>query len=134
METKEFRKLLGELAEQSGFSPANSAWLRVTPETIVAVDLQRSAYSQRYYLNFRVWVQGFWNRSCSVSDELLRDTGDIFRREPPEFSDVFDLENSIDPSARKLRREELFWALINPISDAFATREGFALLRANEQK
>src|SRR5687768_13055135 len=101
MQAREFRKLFGELARRNGFSQANSAWVRVTPETIVAIDLQRSSHSRHYYLNFRVWVQGLWSRSCSVGEKLLRDTGDIFRQEPPEFSQAFDLESSLDPIVRR---------------------------------
>jgi hypothetical protein len=101
-----------------------SAWLRVTSESIIAIDLQRSSYGRIYYLNFRVWVQGLWNRAYTVDDELLRDTGDIFRREPPEFSEALDLESSLDPIARKRRLEELFRSFVSPLSEAFATREG----------
>ena len=123
MEPSKLRRVIDALASEGGFSKTRSIWFRVTPETIVGLGLQRSGYSQLYYLNLNVWIQGLWNRSYSVS-EVVGETGHIFRREPPEFSDAFDLDNDIKPSVREARIQELFRSLVIPLSLELGTRAG----------
>src|SRR5262245_40815130 len=123
MDSSKLRRLISELATQGGFSKTKSAWFRVTPETIVGLDLQRSGYSRLYFLNLKVWVQSLWDDRYSASD-LIGETGHIFRREPREFSDALDLENEFPPGIREARIEELFRTFVVPLSRQLGSREG----------
>lgn len=40
-----------------GFEKRKGTWYLRTPETILVLDLQKSQYSRRYYVNVGVWLQ-----------------------------------------------------------------------------
>jgi hypothetical protein len=125
MDTATFRRTVDALAQRSGFSRVKSVWFRVGAETIIALELQRSGYGGRkYYLNVKVWIQGIDNRVYTVDDLSSRDSGHVFRREPPEFSAVLDLESPLDDATREVKLDELFRDFVNPVADALSTREG----------
>ena len=125
METASFRSAVDALAQRNGFSRVKSAWFRVGEETIIGLELQRSGYGGRkYYLNVKVWIQGIGNRRYAVRELSARDSGHVFRREPPEFSAVLDLESSLDDAAREGKLEELFRVFVSPVADALSTRRG----------
>jgi hypothetical protein len=124
METSEFRRVFDTLARTSGFAPARASnWVRENAETIVAINLQRSNYGRLYYVNFKVWLQGFAGRTFVVNDDLLREPGHIFRRAPQEFSTALDLESDLTQQARLASLEELFDRSLVPLSAVFETRE-----------
>ena len=106
MDTVTFRRTVGALAQHNGFAKAKSRWFRVSPETTIALELQRSGYGMKYYLNVMVWIQGFGNRAYDLN-ELSTNAGHLFRREPPEFSDVLDLETSLHDATRQGKLETL---------------------------
>jgi len=132
MEASEFRVAFGRLAKQNGYRSVGTYWVRSFPSTIVAVGLQRSGYSPRYYVNLKVWMQGFANASYTVNRTLLRDPGHIFRREPPDYADALDLENDMVPDSRLARLRQLFDDFIGPLTEACSTRQGIWAL-AREQ-
>lgn len=123
MDSQSLRVMFGALAEQAGYSTHESIWFRVSLETVVALDLQKSSYSRMHYLNIRVWINGSWTRTRGI-DELLVESGDIFRREPPEFSAALDLENSIDPPDRRAMLEQLFRTFLVPFTEMTGTLTG----------
>ena len=125
METAAFRRTVDALAQRDGFSRLKSAWFRVGAETIIGLGLQRSGYGgRRYYLNLKVWIQGIDNRAYTVGELSARDSGHVFRREPPEFSAVLDLESSLDDATREGKLEELFRVFVGPAAEALSTRNG----------
>jgi hypothetical protein len=124
MEAATFRRTVDALAQRGGFSRVKSAWFRVGAETIIGLALQRSGYGgKRYHLNVKAWIQGL-DGAYTVGELSSRDSGHVFRREPVEFSAVFDLENSLDDATRKAKLEELFRVFVVPIADVLSTREG----------
>jgi hypothetical protein len=123
MDSQSLRDMFGVLAEQGGYSKLKSSWFRVNPETVIALDLQKSSYSSLHYLNIRVWIKGFWTRTRDI-EELLVESGDIFRREPPEFSQALDLENSMDPAGRQAMIEQLFRTFLTPLTELTASLTG----------
>ena len=119
------RRTVDGIAQRHGFARVKSAWFRVGPETIVGLELQRSGYGGgKYYLNLKVWIQGIDNREYTVGELSARDSGHVFRREPPEFSAALDLASSLDDAAREGRLEELFRVFVSPTADALSTRRG----------
>jgi hypothetical protein len=125
MDTATFRRTVDALAQRNGFARVKSVWFRVGAETIIGLDLQRSGYGgRRYYLNLKVWIQGINNRTYTIAELSHRDSGHVFRREPPEYSDVLDLESSLDDAPREAKLEELFRTFVRPAADALATCDG----------
>ena len=125
METATFRHTVDALAQRAGFSRVKFAWFRGSAETIIGLDLQRSGYGGRKYcLNVKVWIQGIDGRVYTVGELSSRDSGHVFRREPPECSAVLDLESSLDDATREGKLEELFRVFVSPVADALSTRKG----------
>ncbi len=108
-------------------------WFRVGAETIVGLELQRSGYGGRqYYLNVKAWIQGMNNRTYSVDDLPATDLGHVFRREPPEFSAVLDLDSPLNDATRAAKLDELFRVFVSPLTNDLLTYEG--ILRSGNRK
>jgi hypothetical protein len=125
METQESRRSFDALARQSGFARARGAnWVRQSPETVVAINLQRSNYGRSYYVNFKVWMQGFAGRTYVVDNDLLSGTGHIFRRTPRDYEAALDLESELAQVDRLASLAEMFSTLLAPLARAFETQDG----------
>ena len=108
MEKSEFKKLFGSVAKQNGFVFQYGGWFKETPVCIVSLDLQRSNYSALYYLNIKIYIQGLLGNRYKISKELIKDIGDVFRRHPPSYDEVFDLENEINEEKREFLLKSFF--------------------------
>ena len=82
MQNKEFKKIFDLVAQNNGFEKAFGGWFRESNECIVSLDLQKSNFSNLYYLNIKIFVNGMFGHCYSKSKALIKDTGNIFRREP----------------------------------------------------
>lgn len=124
MQSKEFKKIFTAAAQKNGFEKALGGWFRESKECIVSLDLQKSNYSNLYYLNIKIFVQGMFGNHYSRSKDLVKDTGDIFRRQSKDYDDAFDLDSSINDVERKLRLDTLFNEFINPFTKDALTKNG----------
>lgn len=81
MDSKEFKKLFGEVAKSNGFERAFGGWFKDSVESIVVLDLQKSNFGDYYEMNIKIYVQGIFGNSYSKNKDLVKkDTGDIFIR------------------------------------------------------
>lgn len=123
METAAFRKLIDVLARRHGFTKTKASWLRDMPDILFALELQRSAYGRQYYLNIKVWLKDLLGQAYKVG-EIPKDSGHIFRREAPEFSEALDLESPLTESARNVRLNALFGEFLDPLLESLSSHEG----------
>jgi len=101
MESVDFKKIFGEVAKNHGFERAYEGWFKEFPEVIQVLDLQKSNYSNCYYLNIKIFIQGAFGNKYKKSKQLVKiDEGDIFLREPDKYSNLFNLESALDRHAR----------------------------------
>ena len=134
MRNNEFRKLFGKEARANGFESAHGGWLKMSDECIVVLDLQKSNFGNYFQLMIKIYVQGMFGMKYSKSKDLVkRQTGDVFRGEPPRYRDVFDFDGLMDDEKRKKRLAEMFIEFVGPFTDKALSRSGLKKLAAEEQ-
>lgn len=125
MNSKEFKKLFGEIAKSSGFESAFGGWFRNSPECIVVIDLQKSNFGDYYEMNIKIYIQGMFGNLYSRSKDLVKkDTGDVFTRQPSEYKSVFDFDEPRDDERRKADLAKLFSDFIVPFTDKALSKLG----------
>ena len=133
METKNFKKIFGELAKSHGFESAFGGWFRESKECILFLELQRSNYSPLYYLNIKIYIQGCQGRTFFKSKELLKNTGNVLSSYPVDYQPIFDLESPIDDNLRSSRLENFFCNFLCPFTEKALTRQGLKELVQNRE-
>jgi hypothetical protein len=121
MDTKEFRRIVGDLAKRAGFTRTDSVWLLAGEESLIGLQLQRSNNASLYYLNIKVWLK---RHIDGRAFDPGREAGHIFRREPPEYAPALDLNSEFDDSSRITQLEQLFDDFLLPLAKALSTRAG----------
>lgn len=107
--------MFGEIAKQYGFERAYEGWFKEFPEVIQVLGLQKSNYSNLYYLNIKIFIQGFFGKQYKKSKLLVTNaTASIFCRPGIQYSKFLDLENSLEYDDRKKGIELLFKDFIVP--------------------
>jgi hypothetical protein len=125
MNSKEFKIIFGEVAKTNGFEKSFGGWFKEGAECIIVLDLQKSNFGDSYELNIKIYVQGaFGSRYVRNKDLVKKDTGDIFRRQPPEYKDIFDFDEPMDDESRKGKLEKLFSGFIVPFTDKALSKSG----------
>ena len=72
MNSKEFKKLFGEVAKSRGFENAFGGWFIDSPESIVVLDLQKSNYEDYYEMNLKIYIQGMFGNFYSRNKDLIK--------------------------------------------------------------
>lgn len=125
MDSKEFKKIFGEVAKSTGFESAFGGWFKDSAESIVVLDLQKSNLGDYYEMNIKIFIQGMFGNSYSKSKNLVkRDIGNIFRRQPPEYKSVFDFDEPMEDEKRKRKLGQLFSEFIVPFADKALSKSG----------
>jgi len=133
MDSKIFKKNFSKIAVSNSFESYGGGWLKESSESIVALFLQKSSFGNNYYLNIKVFVQGSFGIYYQKSKDLKLSTSDIFKRQPIEYNDVFDLEAPLDDVLRNERLEDLFIHFIVPFTNkALSRRQILDLDESNE--
>jgi hypothetical protein len=134
MNSKEFKKLFGEVAKANEFESAFGGWFKEGEECIAVLDLQKSNFGDYYQLMIKIYVQGMFGNKYSKSKDLVKkEGGDVFRGEPPHYKDVFDFDEPMDDEKRKERLAKLFSEFIVPFTDKALSRQGLKELAAKEE-
>lgn len=124
MEKKEFKKMFGEVAVSRGFHYAGGFWYIESEECIITLDLQKSNYSDFYYLNIETFVHGLFGEHYVKNKALLRKVGAVSLAPPGGYNKFFDLENLIDSDVRKRGFESVFDNYILPFTIHGLSRKG----------
>jgi hypothetical protein len=127
MNSKEFKNLFDKVANKNGFIKAFGGWFKQNPECICVLELQKSSFSDSYYLNIKVFIQGAFGITYLINKELIKSSmGDITKQE--RDIDILNFEASMDDGQRKEKLEELFIKLIVPFADKTSTRDSIKKL------
>lgn len=117
METKDFKKIFGDVAVANGFERAYEGWFKVFPEIIQVLELQKSNYGHYCYLNIKLFIQGVFGKEYVKCKQLVKNlNGNIFLRQPDKYSNLFDLDVELNEDERKQGIEKLFSEYINPLT------------------
>jgi hypothetical protein len=63
---------------------------------------------------------------------VKKNSGDVFRRQPNKYQDIFNLENHIDDSGRAALLNDFFLEFVLPFTNTSLSRDG--LLQLAEKK
>lgn len=125
MDSKEFKKAFADAAKSNGFESAFGGWFKESTESIVVLDLQKSNFGDYYEMNIKIYIQGIFGNSYTRNKDLVKkDTGDVFRRQPPEYKSVFDFDEPMDDVGRKESLGKLFSEFIVPFTDKALSKSG----------
>ncbi len=134
MDSKEFKKVFGEVTKSHGFESAFGGWFKEREECIAVLDLQKSNFGDYYQLMIKIYVQGIFGNKYSKSKDLVKkEVGDVFRGGPPSYKDVFNFDEPMDNEKRKERLAKLFSEFIVPFIDKALSRQGLKELAAKEE-
>lgn len=112
--TSDFKKLFNKVATNNGLKKIQGGWFIESKECIVTLNLQKSNYSNLYYLNIKTYIQGLSGENYKISKYLVvNDIGDIFIRAPLKYNKLFDLENNLSLEQREEKLNDLFNDFLN---------------------
>lgn len=89
IDKKKLKKAFSEVFRDSGFLHQGQSWYLDSTEATVVVNLQKSDYEDKYYLNFGVWLKKLGITSfpkenkCHIQarlSSLFHDAADVFER------------------------------------------------------
>lgn len=125
MEPKQFKKMFGAIASENGFQSQYGGWFKESSECLLILTLQKSTYSNLYYLNIKVYINGMLQDKYVNSKDLTQNfPGNIFRRQPPGFDDVFDLEVPMTDEERVKEINSFFNDFVMPFAQKALSKEG----------
>lgn len=124
MENKEFKSVFDQVAKSNGFEKAFGGWFKESTECIVVLNLQKSNFGDHFDLNIKVYIQGVLGNVYKRSKDLIKDIGDYFRRQPPEFNSLFDLSQPMDDAFRNQELLRLFNEFLIPFANKASSRLG----------
>jgi hypothetical protein len=124
MDSKIFKSIISDCAKKNGFIHLYGAWFKESDECIIVLCLQKSNLGHFYYLNIKIYVQGFLDRSFIISKDLVKNLGNVFTRQPKRYDKLFNLDGDIDKKQRKNELEHFFHDYIIPFSEKALSRAG----------
>ena len=118
MDNKEFKKSFCAIAKQYSFKTAFGCCYKESSECLFVLELQKSNYSNLYYLNLKTYIKGVFGKEYVVhKDYLKKDMGNVFNRQPPQYSSIFDLEVEMSDEKRLELLNTFFYDFIIPYSE-----------------
>ncbi|MBO4232715.1 DUF4304 domain-containing protein [Riemerella anatipestifer] len=133
MESKDFKKVFGNIAKENYFTSSIGIWYKDSDRIIVTLSLQKSNYGDYFYLNIKIFIKGIFGIEYKIDKSLKNDTGDIFLRSPKEYDEYFNFENNLIDDERINGVIKIFNDFINPFTQRALKIEGIKAL-AEEQK
>lgn len=126
MNSKEYKVQFSNIACQKGFKKAFGGWFIENQECIMVLDLQKSNYGNYFEVNIKIYIQGIFNTQYFIGKHLIKnDTGDIFIRQPQEYSDVFNFEeNKLSDYERIVKTNLFFDKFLSPFIAKAMTVQG----------
>ena len=125
MDSKEFKKMFGELAKANEFKSAFGGWYKESTECIAVLELQKSNFGDYYQLLIKVFIQGAFESTYAPNKGLLKSSmGHITANETPEYKAVLDFDEPMEDNIRKERLEELFTNHIVPFTNRALSKAG----------
>ncbi len=131
MEIKEFKKIFGEIAVENGFSEAFGGWYKESLECIAVLELQKSNFSNSFYLNIKIFIQNAFGSQYLLNKDLIESsTGHIMQQIRDE--DFFDA-NAVSEDVLKEKLKNLFSNRITPFANNALSKNGIRELADKKQ-
>jgi len=118
-----------KIAKSYGFEKSFGGLFMESDECIIVLDLQKSNFGNYYDLNIKIFVQGVFGKAYKKTKDLVKkDVGDIFRRQPDKYKDLFNLDIKIEDIERKKVVESFFDEFIEPFINNGLSKSGIKYL------
>lgn len=116
-ETNAIARAVAEFAKTSGFKKKASSWYLARPETIVVLNLQRSQWGPRYFVNVGVWISELEllefpkAHQCHITTRLEALTAGAV----PSLAKLLDLSELLDDRDRMAQLRQVFVEHLVPV-------------------
>lgn len=101
MNLKVLKRTFAEITKSIGLETKFGGFVKETEEVIIVLSFQKSNYSSQVYLNIKLYIQGVFGKNYQLSRELVcSDVGDVFRRAPKDYDEIFNLNTDLSDNAR----------------------------------
>lgn len=101
MNLKVLKRTFAEITKSIGLETKFGGFVKETEEVIIVLSFQKSNYSSQVYLNIKLYIQGVFGKNYQLSRELVcSDVGDVFRRVPKDYDEIFNLNTDLSDNAR----------------------------------
>jgi hypothetical protein len=101
-----------------GFSRKGNSWFRISPEVVEIVNLQRSQFSPRYYINYALWLRALGDEAPHRPEQYhvqLRIDGIVETN--PALSMLMDLDSDVPPGQRTAELSALLRLNLLPFAE-----------------
>jgi len=123
MDSKEYKTLFDESAKINNFSKAHGGWYKESAECIAILELQKSSFSNSFYLNIKIFIQGSFGKHYTPTKDLIKSPiGDITNQ--IRDIDILNLEEQMADETRRAKLEKLFTEIIVPFTDKALSKSG----------
>jgi hypothetical protein len=127
---KEFKLLFADVANAHGFTAAHGGWYREMPVGLLVLNFQKSSFGSYFELNLKLLLGRGAPVDTAESKKLTMSlVGDIFRRQPEEFREAFDLDSDLTAAERQTAIRRMFCECINRIVSECTDAAGILRLR-----
>lgn len=101
MNLKVLKRTFAEITKSIGLETKFGGFVKETEEVIIVLSFQKSNYSSQVYLNIKLYIQGVFGKNYQLSrEEVVNDVGDVFRRVPKDYDEIFNLNTDLSDNAR----------------------------------
>lgn len=101
MNLKVLKRTFAEITKSIGLETKFGGFVKETEEVIIVLSFQKSNYSSQVYLNIKLYIQGVFGKNYQLSREMVvNDVGDVFRRAPKDYDQIFDLGSDLPDDER----------------------------------
>jgi len=116
-----------EFGKAAGMRKKSGSWLHRSDETVFVLNLQKSNYSVRYYVNVAVWLLALGENDapkenkCQVRTRLDDLVG---QSREARLTELLDMGTQIDDDVRREELLAVFEEHVRPVMDAAQTLDG----------
>lgn len=129
MDSKKFKSLFSEMAVAYDFEKAFGGWFKESPECIAVLELQKSSYADRFYLNIKIFIKGAFGKIYKPNKDLIKSSmGHINASETTEYSDALFFDEPMEDDIREELLKDLFEKHIIPFTNKTLSKSGIRKL------
>ena len=126
---KELKCFFAEATKSMGFESKFGCLVKTTNEVIVVLSFQKSCYSSLVYLNIKLFIQGIFGKNYQISRDMVNnDVGDVFRRAPKDYDQIFDLGSGLPDDERIEYLKKFIDEFLSGFIQQASTVKGITLL------
>jgi len=126
IDKKDIKKALGEVFQEVGFLHKGQSWFLTGSDSIVVINLQKSDFDKKYYINIGVWLKRFGDVSfpkenqCHIQTRLTS----LFNEHASLIEDACSLEKGTETNMKEL--VDFLRAKAVPFFRTCSTEEGLS--------